>query len=111
MAIKLLSLRKLLIKFKSSEMVPAKEYVRVFDTVVNRFPLMNEAVKVSVHLKRKDIVLLAELFERGLASSDLKTLIGEDTEQALRGTIEDLLAKAKLKEFVAGLKEFLAAKA
>jgi len=92
-------------------MVAAKEFVRVFDTLVNRFPLMDEAVKVNIHLKRKDIVLLTELFERGLASAELNTLIGEDTRQSLRTAIDDLLSKAELKEFVAGLREFLAGKA
>ena len=88
-------------------MIAAKEFVRVYDTLVNRFPLMDETVKVSIHMKRKDIVLLTEVFERGLAGAELNALISEDTKQAMRTTIEDLLTKAELKEFVAGLKEFL----
>jgi hypothetical protein len=68
-------------------------------------------MKVSVHMKRKDIVLLTELFERALASAELSSLISDETKEALRGTIEELLTKAKLKEFVFGLKEFLGTKA
>jgi hypothetical protein len=91
-------------------MFAAKEFVRVFDTLVNRFPLMNESIKVSVHMKRKDIVLFTELFERALTSPELNSLISDETKQALKTTIDEILAKAELKEFVAGLKEFLGSK-
>lgn len=91
-------------------MVTSKEFVRVFDTLVKTYPGMNESIKIGLHMQRKDVVLLTELFERALASPELSTLISEDTKVTLRSTIDELLTKAKLKEFVSGLKEFLGSK-
>ena len=69
-----------------------------FYGAVLRTPWMNEAVKVSLKISRRDVLLLGQLIEKGLHTEDTKTIIPADALDGLNGIAADLLAQADVPE-------------
>lgn len=91
-------------------MLAQKEFVKVFETLVTRFPYMADPVKLNIHMKRKDILLFIQMAEIGLASPDLRGLLTEDMQKELRAVIREMLERGKLNEFLEGLQDLLGLK-
>lgn len=84
--------------------------MKVYETLVNRFPWMSDSVKLSIHMKRKDILLLTQMAERGLSSPDLNGLVNDETRQTLKTIVSEMLTKGDLNEFIDGLQDLLIGK-
>lgn len=73
---------------------------------------MNEEVKISVRVPRKNILLITQLIEAGLLTKEgkeagaLLTIEGKDATQLVELFIADLLGKAGLKEMREKLNAF-----
>jgi DUF438 domain-containing protein len=91
-------------------MLAQKDFVKVYETLVNRFPWMSDSVKLSIHMKRKDILLLTQMAERGLSSPDLNGLVNDETRQTLKTIVSEMLTKGDLNEFIDGLQDLLIGK-
>lgn len=83
-----------------------KERAKVYEVLLCS-PGMIESVKVNFQMSRKEIFLLSRVIEAGLSSSTadgMTSLIGEESRQAYRAVVEDILKKAGLSDFVEKLK-------
>lgn len=70
-------------------------------------PGMNESVKVNLQMSRKEIFLLSRVIEAGLnsgAADGMASLISDESKQAYRVVVEEILKKAGLSDFVEKLK-------
>jgi hypothetical protein len=82
-------------------MLTSKDVAIVYETLLTS-PGMNDAVKISLSIQRKNVLLLTKLLEVGLAAKDetgqvslLATINNESTED-LKAVSVDLLKKAGL---------------
>jgi hypothetical protein len=83
-----------------------KERSKVYEVLLCS-PGMNDNVKVNFQMSRKEIFLLSRVIEAGLSpgvADGMTSLIGEESRQAYRAVIEDILKKAGLSDFVEKLK-------
>lgn len=83
-------------------MLSTKDVAIVYETLLTS-PGMNDAVKVSLSIQRKNVLLLAKLIEVGLTVKDegqsgLLYSVGSDTLADLKAISADLLQKAGLTE-------------
>ena len=92
-------------------MLSQKEYEKVYEVVVLRSPWMDEVVKIDLRIKRKDILLLSQIIERGMTSQEANRLFSDGAAQGVITTVSELLEKGKLTEFSEGLKDLAGSKA
>ncbi len=83
-----------------------KEFAKVYETVL-RSPGMEDVVKIDLRIKRKDILFLSQMVERGLVDPGAGGLFSDESVEWLKTTVSDILEKGKLKEFNEGLKELI----
>ena len=82
-----------------------KEVAKFFGALL-RSPGMNEEVKISVKLKRRDILLLDEIIDIGIESEGLKAVLSVEWSQGLKAISAQFLEKADItEEFLASYKE------
>ncbi|MES2329286.1 MAG: hypothetical protein V4539_06750 [Bacteroidota bacterium] len=77
-------------------MLSSKDVAMVFDTLLSS-PGMNDVVKLSVSMPRKNVLLLSRVIEKGLAVKDEPGLSEESIGQ-IRAVATDLLSKAGLND-------------
>ena len=91
-------------------MLNTNEVAKVYDTVLS-IPGMNETVKLSVHISRKNVLLLNRIIERGLhvkegdKANSLVEIFSKESLQELAAFSDDCLKKAGLVELSEKLKE------
>ncbi len=86
------------------------EMVRMYETMLS-LPSMDETVKFSQGIQRKQVLLLSLLIENGLTSDspeirDLLAAMPEGTVEALQRIAADYLQKAGLTELSTKLKSY-----
>jgi hypothetical protein len=86
------------------------EMVRMYETMLS-LPSMDETVKFSQGIKRKQVLLLSQIIETGLRSDhpeikDLLAAMPEGTVGELNGIAEELLEKAGLTALNSKLKTY-----
>ena len=86
------------------------EMVRMYETMLS-LPSMDEIVKFSQAIQRKQVLLLSLLIENGLSSGhpeikDLLAAMPENTTGELKALAAEYLQKAGLTELSAKLKSF-----
>jgi len=90
-------------------MLSQKEFAKVYETIL-RSPGMEDVVKIDLRIKRKDILFLSQVVERGLDDPDTGNLFSDESVEWLKTTVSDILQKGKLKEFSEGIKELAGSK-
>lgn len=83
-------------------MLSTKDVTVVYETLLTS-PGMNDTVKISLHIPRKNVLLLAKIIELGLSAKDseqggLIQIAGKNTIEELNSLTGDLLQKAGLTE-------------
>ncbi|MDB5276141.1 MAG: hypothetical protein JWR61_1096 [Ferruginibacter sp.] len=85
-------------------MLAKNEIARIYDTVLS-IPGMNETIKISLNIPRKNVLLLNKVIERGLAtkeekdaSSNVLEMVTAENVKELLVLAADLLSKAGLTE-------------
>jgi hypothetical protein len=85
-------------------MLAKNEIARIYDTVLS-IPGMNETIKISINIPRKNVLLLSKVIERGLATKEdkeattnLLEIINAENVKELLVVAADLLSKAGLTE-------------
>lgn len=92
-------------------MLTKKDAETVYETLLSS-PGMNDSVKMSVNLSRKNILLLIRLIEHGIGSRDsaaqgsIVGMVGEETIQSINKLSAEMLAKAGLTELNEKLNSF-----
>jgi hypothetical protein len=86
------------------------EMVRMYETMLS-LPSMDETVKFSQGIQRKQVLLLSLIIEKGLASEnpeikDLLAAMPEGATEELKGIAAEYLQKAGLTELSTKLKSF-----
>ncbi len=86
------------------------EMVRMYETMLS-LPSMDETVKFSQGIPRKQVLLLSLLIEKGLDTDnpeikDLLAAMPQGTVEALQGIAADYLQKAGLTELSIKLKSY-----
>lgn len=82
-------------------MISSTDIAKIFDTVLS-IPGMNEPVKITLSMPRKNVLLLAKIIERGLNAKDdqatgsLLTVVGNEALNGLQGITSEMLHKAGL---------------
>ncbi len=86
------------------------EVAKLYDTVLS-IPGMNENIKLSSQISRRNVLLLSRIIERGLSAKDsekaggLTDVFSKEALQELVAFADDCLKKAGLTELNAKLKE------
>lgn len=88
-------------------MMTTSDVARVYDTVLS-IPGMQETVKIDLKITRKQVLLLAQVIERGLKpeageAAGLLAASGKEAVQELSAITGEFLAKAGLTELSAKL--------
>lgn len=83
-------------------MLSTKDVAVVYETLLSS-PGMNDSVKISLHIPRKNVLLLTRIIELGLSAKDseqagLLQVAGKDVLTDLNDLSSDLLQKAGLTE-------------
>ena len=84
-------------------MLSTKDIAIVYETLLIS-PGMNESVKLTIHLPRKNVLLLAKIIELGLANKDaageqtIVSIAAKETLAELNTLSDELLNKAGLQE-------------
>ncbi|MES2649381.1 MAG: hypothetical protein V4717_21055 [Bacteroidota bacterium] len=83
-------------------MLSGKDVSLVYETLLAS-PGMNETVKITMQVPRKNVLLLSKVIEAGLASAQevqdgILNVAGKDVNAELKDLSNDLLAKAGLME-------------
>lgn len=83
-------------------MLSTKDVTVVYETLLSS-PGMNDTVKISLHIPRKNVLLLTKIIELGLSAKDgeqggLLQIAGKNTIEELNSLTGDLLQKAGLTE-------------
>jgi hypothetical protein len=83
-------------------MLSTKDVTVVYETLLSS-PGMNDTVKISLHIPRKNVLLLTKIIELGLSAKDseqggLIQTAGKNTVEELNSLTADLLQKAGLTE-------------
>jgi hypothetical protein len=93
-------------------MLAKNDLARIYETVLS-IPGMNENVKLSLQLPRKNVLLLSKVIERGLAmkegedkSSTILDIVSPATLQELTALAGEILQKAGLTDMNEKLKSF-----
>lgn len=93
-------------------MLQKNEITKIYDTVLS-IPGMNQGIKVSLQITRKNLLLLNKVIERGLhgkeaddKSVSILEMVSEETLEELSGISTQLLEKAGLVEMNEKLKSF-----
>jgi hypoxanthine-guanine phosphoribosyltransferase len=87
-----------------------KEFLKFYDAVCC-IPWMQEPVKVGVKISRRDVLILSQVIEHGLAKEELKGMIPAEAADGLRAMIVDLLSKTEVPEaFIRSFGELLKGK-
>lgn len=93
-------------------MIAKNDVAKVYDTILS-IPGMNDEVKISLKISRRNLLLLNKLIERGLngKESDDKSLnvldtVPKETLDELSNIAQELLSKAGLTEMNEKLKAF-----
>ncbi len=80
--------------------------VSKFFSALLRSPGMTEDVKISIKLKRRDILLLDEMIEMAIGGEELKGVLSPEWTQELKDFSAQLLEKADItQEFMSSYKE------
>lgn len=88
-------------------MLSTKDVTVVYETLLSS-PGMNDSIKISLHIPRKNVLLLTKIIELGLSAKDgeqggLMQVVGNDIIGELNSLIGDLLQKAGLTEMYSKL--------
>ncbi|MEO6931460.1 MAG: hypothetical protein ABI151_07530 [Chitinophagaceae bacterium] len=92
-------------------MISTTEMAQVYDTILS-IPGMNETVKISLQISRKNVLLLDRIIERGLSTnsedkkSNILTVVPPEVLHELTMLSEECLKKAGLKDLSEKLKTF-----
>jgi hypothetical protein len=84
-------------------MLSTKDIAIVYETLLIS-PGMNETIKLTLHLPRKNVLLLAKVIELGLANKEgvgeqtIVNIATEETLTELSALSDELLSKAGLQE-------------
>ncbi len=84
-------------------MLSVKDVSIVYETLLSS-PGMSEAVKITLHIPRKHVLLLSKIIEVGIAAKNengqtgILNVMDETTTGELQGLSEDILRKAGLTE-------------
>jgi len=85
-------------------MLAKTDVSRIYDTVLS-IPGMNDSIKISLNLSRKNVLLLSKIIEGGLLvkdaddkSNNVLDIVPKETLQQLLQLPEELLGKAGLTE-------------
>ncbi|PLK44916.1 hypothetical protein [Emticicia sp. TH156] len=84
-------------------MLTTSDVAKVYDTILS-IPGMNETVKIELRIARKNVLLLNQVIELGLAAKEdekspgLLSSVPPDSLQELKALSEDCLQKAGLTE-------------
>ena len=84
-------------------MISGKDVSIVYETLLS-LPGMNEAVKISLNVSRKQVLVLSKVLELGFSAksenvnSGLLSAVDAGTMEELRGLSEEILKKAGLTE-------------
>lgn len=84
-------------------MLTSKDVAIVYETLLTS-PGMNDTVKISLSIPRKNVLLLKKVLEAGLAVKDengqgnLLATVGNETLEEVKAFTSDLLRKAGLTE-------------
>ena len=90
-------------------MKPVSEAVKIYDTILS-IPGMQDEIKLQSRIPRKNVLLLHQLIERGLApdgevgNMSLMEVLPKDSVQLIRDTVQDWLRQAGLAELHEKLK-------
>jgi hypothetical protein len=94
------------ILFLKEKLVRMNKDVSKFFSALLRSPGMNEDVKITMKLTRRDILLLDEIIEIGVNSEELKGVLSPEWSQGLKTISGQLLEKAEIsEEFMASYKD------
>ena len=85
-------------------MLTQKEFAKIYDTVLQS-PGMDEMVKLDLRMKRRDILLLSQIAETGIASQDTGALFSRETIEGVKSAVNEMMEKGKLIEFNERLKQ------
>ena len=91
---------KSLYQSKNQVMLSSKDVSMVYETLLSS-PGMNEPVKITLHVPRKNVLLLSKIIETGLLVKDdsqlsLFSMAGKDAVDELKVLSDDILARAGL---------------
>jgi hypothetical protein len=84
-------------------MLSTKDAAIVYETLLSS-PGMNDTVKISMQLARKNVLLLAKLIEHGVTAKDgvaqggILSMVNDETVATLNTVSAELLKKAGLNE-------------
>ena len=84
-------------------MLTSKDVAIVYETLLTS-PGMNDAVKISLNIPRKNVLLLTKMLEVGMAAKDdigqssLFSTVNNESLEELRAISSDLLSKAGLSD-------------
>ena len=83
-------------------MLSSKDVTVVYETLLSS-PGMNDSVKISLHIPRRNILLLTKIIELGLSVKEseqgvIMQVVGKETIADINGLTGDLLQKAGLTE-------------
>lgn len=83
-------------------MLSTKDVTVVYETLLSS-PGMNDTVKISLHIPRKNVLLLTRIIELGLSAKDneqsgLMQIVAKESISELKDLTGDLLQKAGLTE-------------
>jgi hypothetical protein len=96
---------------KKETMLPQKDLEKIYDAIFS-MPGMNDKVRLSLQISRKNILLLTQVLEQGLSrgrENDVKgilALVPEATLSELSAIAEEFLAKSDLSAMHDKLKSF-----
>ena len=90
------------IKINFTVMLAKNDVAKIFETVLS-IPGMNDEVKITLRIPRKNILLLSKLIEIGLSAKDLHeagifSAVNGETTEGLKEISVDILNKAGLTE-------------
>ena len=93
-------------------MLAKNEVTRIYETLLS-IPGMNDAVKIPLHISRKNVLLLCKVIERGLQVKEtdekvlaLPDIISKEILKELQELPNELLEKAGLTEMHKKLQSF-----
>lgn len=92
-------------------MISSSEIAKIFDAILST-PGMSDAVKISLTMPRKNVLVLTKIIERGLNAKDdqgtggVLTAVGSDTLTELQGIAGEMLRKAGLTDMNDKLNSF-----
>ena len=92
-------------------MIAKTDVAKIYETVLS-IPGMNDNIKISLNIPRKNVLLLSKIIERGLSVKDaddksgVLEMVAKETIQELKALPTELLEKAGLTEMNQKLQAF-----